>query len=387
VPRKLTPERSADGRTLKGDAPSSRNRTPERTGADSSTLKLVHTKPIRAEVIQDYEAEGEEEISIAVGQVVQVTNTTDVDWWEGQIEGVSDVDNYGYFPRAFVELIDDRPPAAGKSARKSKGLQFDAKKSLQYNPPPPKLEPWEDPDSAEYDAQRVQANAAFRQQHADGAKAAKTKKQKQQAAISKKQAEAQALKAAEAEFSAEQNAQLEKLLAEEKRLFAEYQRAFDEGSGMSKPQVQAVSQAYAVAQAEAKAYRQTAIGVVRQRSSAGVSDPEQATVDRTTATRNRTNAAPTASALQPTRTGGAKAKTIDVKTYLAERGLSEWFRPLSLQGQIIRVGQLESITDKCAPALLTVGLFKPRCMCTICSFPQVPPAGNYCKLPRRQKSR
>jgi hypothetical protein len=262
-----------------------------------------------------------------------VIDDTDRDWWEGHLEGVSHEESTGYFPAAFVEMIDDSAPAESVKSR--------AKQKLEHKPPPPKLEPWEDPESAEYDPLRVQANAAFRQQHADGANAAKTKKQKQLAAINKKQAEAKALKAAEAEFSPEQNAQLQSLVAEEQRLFAEYQRAFDEGSGMSKPQIQAASRAYALAQAEAKAYRQTAIDAVMQRSCVRASDPEQAIVDRKTATHNRTSAAPTASA-QPT----YGAKKIDVKTYLSERGLSEWYRPLSLHGQIIRVSQLETITER-----------------------------------------
>ena len=339
--RGRTPERGADGRTLKEDAAPARSRTPERTGSGGSKLQLVHnsaTSTTRAKVVENFEAiEGEGTISIAIGDVVRVISATDDEWWEGHIEGRSHVDDIGYFPAAFVEVIDDSPGSAEPRTVKAK---------QKYKPPPPKLEPWEDPESAEYDPLRVQANAAFRQQHADGANAPKTKKQKAQAAIEKKQAEEKALKAAEAEFSAEQTAQLEQLEAKQKRLFAEYQSAFAEGSGMSKAQIQAASKAYAAAQAEAKTYRQAAVTAVRQRTSSGASDSDR-TVERTTATGNRAGVAP--KPLQPT--GGA-AKKVDVKAYLAERGLSEWYRPLSLHGSIIRVSQLESITERCGHLLL-----------------------------------
>eukprot|EP01043_Picozoa_sp_COSAG02_P052509 COSAG02_NODE_5668_length_4142_cov_5.602770_1_plen_464_part_00 len=300
----------------------SRSRTPER-GPDGKTMR-EHAP--RAEVVQEYRAEGDGEISIAVGDVVQVINCTDTDWWEGHVEGLSHVESTGYFPAAFVRIIDDDAGAAetGPST---------AKQKLEYKPPPaPKLEPWENPESSEYDPIRVQANAAFRQQHTDGANVGKTKRQKQLAAINKKQAEAKALKKAEAEFSPEQATQLEHLEAEEKRLLAEYQNAFAD-DGISKAQIQAASQAYAAAQAETKAYRQAAIAVIRQRSSTGALTPYQASADHV----------PKVNALQQ---AGGGAKKIGVKDYLAERGLVDWYRPLSLHGNIIRVTQLESITQR-----------------------------------------
>ena len=334
--RSRTPERGADRKTLKEDAPPARTRTPERTGSGGSKLQLVAssaTSTTRAKVVENYEAtEGEGTISIAVGDVLRVISSADDEWWEGHIEGRSHIDEIGYFPAAYVEVIDDSPGRAKSRTAKAK---------QKYKPPPPRLEPWEDPESAEYDPLRVQANAAFRQQHTDGANTPKTKKQKAQAAIEKKQAEEKALKAAEAEFSAEQTAQLEQLEAKQKRLFAEYQSAFAEGSGMSKAQIQAASKAYAAAQAEAKTYRQASVAAVRQRDRSA--DSDRSTVERTTATGNRATVAPMAKSLQ--KTGGA-AKKVDVKAYLDDRGLSEWYRPLSLHGSIIRVSQLESITER-----------------------------------------
>ena len=52
----------------------------------------------------DYEAEDDTNISIAEGNVVVVTDTTDADWWQGYNEGTPS--NEGFFPASFVELIE-----------------------------------------------------------------------------------------------------------------------------------------------------------------------------------------------------------------------------------------------------------------------------------------
>ena len=61
------------------------------------------------------------------------------------------------------------------------------------------------------------------------------------------------------ELSAEQQAQLDALKAEEQRLFTEYQTAFDESSGMTKAQIKAASDAYAAAQRKVKAFNEAAL--------------------------------------------------------------------------------------------------------------------------------
>ena len=60
------------------------------------------------------------------------------------------------------------------------------------------------------------------------------------------------------ELSAEQQARLDALKAEEQRLLAEYQRAFAESSGMTKAQIEAASDAYAAAQRKVKAFKEAA---------------------------------------------------------------------------------------------------------------------------------
>jgi len=369
---------------------------------------LVKSSVKRAKAAAEYQAEAEDEstISIAVGDILRVINDSDLEWWEGQIEGTGVM---GYFPASYVDLIEDEEGAAGQMERTLTGYDARAKqeeaaaaskqkreekkaekakakakqqqsKKLEYKPPPPKLEPWEDPNSPEYDQLRVQTNAAFKAKEG-GNTAMSSKKKKQLAAIEKKQAEAKAAKAALSEFNAEEQAQLEKLEANEKSLFAEYQKAFDEGSGMTKAQISAAGSAHRAAQAETKKYRETAIAAVRQRNGSPGSPGLRKT---TTTMRKRAGdgRTPIATSLEeeeePGLTtsagGGAKKdsppaarrgggtgaaaagssasrpqagrKKTDVKGYLAERGLSDWYRSLTIHGSVARVSQLENITER-----------------------------------------
>ncbi len=61
------------------------------------------------------------------------------------------------------------------------------------------------------------------------------------------------------ELSAEQQAQLDALKAEEQRLFAEYQKAFAESSGMTKAQITAAGDAHRAAQRKVKAFNEAAL--------------------------------------------------------------------------------------------------------------------------------
>ena len=63
----------------------------------------------RAKVMFDYEAEDETNITIAVGGVVVVTDSSDADWWQGYNEGEEDKE--GYFPASFVEMLSASSPA------------------------------------------------------------------------------------------------------------------------------------------------------------------------------------------------------------------------------------------------------------------------------------
>merc|ERR1711969_53536 len=57
----------------------------------------------RAKATFDYEAEDESNITIAVGDVLVVTDKSDSDWWEGYVEG--NPETVGYFPSSFVEAM------------------------------------------------------------------------------------------------------------------------------------------------------------------------------------------------------------------------------------------------------------------------------------------
>mgnify|MGYP001467420444 CR=1 FL=1 len=50
----------------------------------------------RAKVMFDYEAEDETNITIAVGGVVVVTDSSDADWWQGYNEGEEDKEGEEY---------------------------------------------------------------------------------------------------------------------------------------------------------------------------------------------------------------------------------------------------------------------------------------------------
>ena len=62
---------------------------------------FLHDGLERAKVTDDYEAEGEDNITINVGDVLVVTDKSDTDWWEGYVEGKPE--KVGLFPARFVE--------------------------------------------------------------------------------------------------------------------------------------------------------------------------------------------------------------------------------------------------------------------------------------------
>ena len=68
----------------------------------------------RAKVTFEYEAEDETNITIAVGDVVVVSDKSDADWWEGHVEGKPD--KVGFFPASFVEMLEGGGSAPGSPA-------------------------------------------------------------------------------------------------------------------------------------------------------------------------------------------------------------------------------------------------------------------------------
>ena len=70
---------------------------------------------LRAQVACDYEAEDDTSITISVGEIVVVTDTSNDDWWEGYIEGAPD--RAGFFPASFVELTEGGCSTGGSPAK------------------------------------------------------------------------------------------------------------------------------------------------------------------------------------------------------------------------------------------------------------------------------
>ena len=57
----------------------------------------------QAKVLHDYEGEGDTELSVKSGWVIDVLNKTNDDWWEGRYKG-----KIGFFPRNYVEIIAEK---------------------------------------------------------------------------------------------------------------------------------------------------------------------------------------------------------------------------------------------------------------------------------------
>ena len=155
-------------------------------------------------------------------------------------------------------------------------------------------------------------------------------------------------------LSAEQQAELDGLEAEKQRLLAEYQAAFADGSGKSKAEIKAASDAYAAAQKNAKAFQDAAAKAAPAGSPPKGAAGRRAGRSGNRAARSRAGGGAAADLLGPPleplgAPAGAAAPVAagddTVKGYLRNRGLyEEWYKPLSLHGNVIRVGQLHNMT-------------------------------------------
>ena len=54
----------------------------------------------------DYTANNEDELSFSKGQLINVLNKDDPDWWQGEISGVT-----GLFPTNYVKMTTDADPS------------------------------------------------------------------------------------------------------------------------------------------------------------------------------------------------------------------------------------------------------------------------------------
>lgn len=87
-----------EGRSGRGQFPST---YVQLLSEESSSTSTGQSKSgIRAKAIYDYTATGPDELSIAEGDVINVTDATDPDWWKGEVGARS-----GTFPATYVEKI------------------------------------------------------------------------------------------------------------------------------------------------------------------------------------------------------------------------------------------------------------------------------------------
>ena len=154
-------------------------------------------------------------------------------------------------------------------------------------------------------------------------------------------------------LSAEQQAELDGLEAEKQRLFAEYQAAFADGSGKSKAEIAAASNAYAAAQKKAKAFQDAAAKAAPAGSPPKGAAGRRAGRSGNRAARSRAGGGAAADLLGPPleplgAPAGAAAPAAagdkTVKGYLQNRGLSEWYHPLARHENVVRVSQLAGMT-------------------------------------------
>ena len=60
---------------------------------------LLCFRLVIAKVVDDYDAEYDDEISLKIGELVEVLDQTDTDWWKGSLNG-----KVGLFPSNYVKL-------------------------------------------------------------------------------------------------------------------------------------------------------------------------------------------------------------------------------------------------------------------------------------------
>ena len=65
----------------------------------------------------DYDAQDKDELTLKVGEIVNVLGEEETGWWKGQLANKT-----GVFPSNFVELIDEKDAAQMETQHKHSGL-------------------------------------------------------------------------------------------------------------------------------------------------------------------------------------------------------------------------------------------------------------------------
>lgn len=67
------------------------------------TVKLPFSLPLQMIAVYDYEAQGDQELSLVEGDIVTLIAKEDEMWWCGQVRG-----HVGMFPSTYVEPYEDQ---------------------------------------------------------------------------------------------------------------------------------------------------------------------------------------------------------------------------------------------------------------------------------------
>ncbi|KAJ3037389.1 F-BAR and double SH3 domains protein 1 [Rhizophlyctis rosea] len=68
--------------------------------ASSSSARISDTKPARVKALYDYSAGSADELTFRTGDIIELIDQSDPDWWEGELHG-----NTGAMPANYVEMM------------------------------------------------------------------------------------------------------------------------------------------------------------------------------------------------------------------------------------------------------------------------------------------
>jgi hypothetical protein len=97
--------------------------------------------PFRVKAVYDYTSPHDEDLSFPNGQIIQVTDEEDADWYYGEYLDQSGAKKEGLFPKNFVERYEPTtPPRPSKSARPKKEAETPAVPEPSTEPSTAKVE-------------------------------------------------------------------------------------------------------------------------------------------------------------------------------------------------------------------------------------------------------
>ncbi|KAJ3345683.1 hypothetical protein HDU91_007268, partial [Kappamyces sp. JEL0680] len=119
--------------------------TPDYTAAVPITNLALSSSPPRpmsvakgnlkqAKVLFDFDAENENELTIRVGDIVDITEEIDAGWWVGTIQGTG---QSGMFPSNYTEVLKTEVVIPAKPRLPSGSSFADRNRSSSYQPPQP----------------------------------------------------------------------------------------------------------------------------------------------------------------------------------------------------------------------------------------------------------